>query len=144
MSEAPLQSLIEDALELEELDVNMFRSRNALWVPIGSRGVFGGQVLGQALMACTKTVPDPFVVHSLHSYFLLAGDPQLPLLFQVESTRDGRSYITRTVRARQRGKCIFTMTVSFQRPEPYEFEHQLAPPAAPRPETLASEEDRLN
>lgn len=82
----------------------------------GARGVFGGQVLGQALKAATETVPSPLLVHSLHSYFLLPGDNSLPVIYQVLRTRDGRSFCTRIVQARQRGKTIFILMASFQRP----------------------------
>ena len=120
----------------------MYRSRQ-LWVPPGSRGVFGGQVLGQALVAATKTAPDSFVVHSLHSYFLLPGDVSRPIIYRVGRPRDGSSFVTRSVEARQKGKVMFKMMVSFQRPEVFDLEHQYPMPSAPPPETLESEEDKL-
>ncbi|KAI3631338.1 hypothetical protein MIR68_010828 [Amoeboaphelidium protococcarum] len=138
-----LQTLIGDALELEDIDVNLYRSKNKLWVPIGSHGVFGGQVLGQALVAANRSVPDPFVVHSLHSHFLLPGDPKVPIVFHVAESRDGKSFITRSVEAKQNGRAILIMTASFQRPEAFELEHQKPPPQAPPPQDVKSEEDRL-
>lgn len=71
-----------------ELDTDLYRSKN-LWRPNGARGVFGGQVVGQSLMAATRTVPSAFTVHSLHSYFLLPGDPDRPILYRVNRVRDG-------------------------------------------------------
>ena len=98
----------------------------------GWRRVFGGQVLAQALVAAERTVPgrDP---HSLHAYFLLGGDPHEPILFEVERLRDGRSFTTRRVVARQKGEAIFVMVASFHEQEPG-FDHALAPPEAPAPE----------
>jgi acyl-CoA thioesterase II len=98
----------------------------------GWRRVFGGQVLAQALVAAERTVSgrDP---HSLHAYFLLGGDPHEPILFEVERVRDGRSFTTRRVVARQRREAIFVMTASFHEQEPG-FDHAAPPPAAPAPE----------
>ena len=98
----------------------------------GWRRVFGGQVLAQALVAAERTVAgrDP---HSLHAYFLLGGDPHEPILFEVERVRDGRSFTTRRVVARQKGEAIFVMTASFHVQEPG-FDHAAPPPPAPAPE----------
>lgn len=120
-----------------------FSSRQ-LWRPPGSRGVFGGDVIGQALVAATKTVPESFVVNSFHSYFMLAGDVNRTIEYLVDRTRDGRSFVTRTVDASQNGKTIFKMIASFQIPEKFELEHQLPmPDDVPLPESLDSEEDKL-
>ncbi len=99
---------------------------------IGWRRVYGGQVLAQALVAAERTVAgrDP---HSLHAYFLLGGDPHEPILFEVERLRDGRSFTTRRVVARQKGEAIFIMVASFHARETG-FDHAAPPPAAPAPE----------
>ena len=98
----------------------------------GWRRVYGGQVLAQALVAAERAVAgrDP---HSLHAYFLLGGDPHEPILFEVERLRDGRSFTTRRVVARQKGEAIFVMVASFHAQEPG-FDHAAPPPAAPAPE----------
>ena len=98
----------------------------------GWRRVFGGQVLAQALVAAERTVTgrDP---HSLHAYFILGGDPREPIAFEVERVRDGRSFTTRRIVARQKGEAIFVMTASFHAAEPG-FDHATPPPEAPAPE----------
>jgi len=128
------------------VDTDLFRSLR-LWIPAGARGVFGGQVIAQASLAAAKTVPEEQKMHSLHSYFILAGNPDLPILYQVERIRDGKSYATRTVQAKQRGRTIFTITCSFHRPEPMQ-PHHLGPDhldvtKLTPPEQLKSEEDRI-
>jgi len=95
--------------------------------------IFGGQVAGQALMAAARTVQPPFSAHSLHSYFLLPGDTAVPIVYDVERMRDGRSFSTRRVVARQHGRPIYFMTVSFQVPEDG-FDHQDAMPDVPSPD----------
>ncbi|GJC82818.1 acyl-CoA thioesterase II [Colletotrichum tofieldiae] len=99
----PNKAPIENVLEVTELAL----------APPGARGIFGGAVIAQCLASAQKTVPNDFFVHSCHCYFLLAGSSEIPILFHVERVRDGRSFATRTVQARQRGRCIFTTTVSF-------------------------------
>jgi acyl-CoA thioesterase-2 len=94
--------------------------------------VFGGQVLGQALLAASRTVPDGRPVHSLHAYFLLPGDPAVPIVYDVEDLRDGRSFSARRVAARQHGRHIFYLTASFQVEEPG-LEHQDVMPVVPDP-----------
>lgn len=97
--------------------------KRELWHPPGARGVYGGAVIAQCLAAAQLTVPPPspgnnnaiFLIHSMHCYFVLAGDASIPILYHVERVREGRSFLTRTVQARQRGKCIFTTTASFMR-----------------------------
>ena len=99
-------------LDLEYLDVDLFRGRQ----PDSERQrVYGGQVAAQALVAAVRTVDPDFHVHSLHSYFLLPGDYEVPIIYDVERVRDGRSFVTRRVSARQHGKVIYYQTVSFQR-----------------------------
>ena len=112
-----------DLLDLETLEDNVFRGRNPpeSW-PFRTR-VFGGQVLAQALVAAQRTVD--IAAHSMHAYFLLAGDPSLPILYEVERVRDGRSFATRRTVAIQHGRPIFIMSVSFHREEPG-LDHQLA------------------
>jgi len=127
-----------DLLDLEELEVNIFRGRSP---QEGWQRVFGGQVLGQALVAATRTVEEERVAHSLHGYFLRPGDPTVPILYDVDRIRDGKSFTTRRVVAIQRGRAIFNMSVSFQREE-RGLEHQLDMPQTPAPEKLPSFEER--
>ncbi|MCS6947381.1 MAG: acyl-CoA thioesterase II, partial [Steroidobacteraceae bacterium] len=117
--------------ELERLEVNLFRGASR---DIGSPQVFGGQVLGQALMAAYATV-DARVVHSLHCYFLRRGDFNLPIVYQVDRSRDGGSFSSRRVIGIQNGEQIFTFAASFQAPE-QGFEHQHPTPDVPPPESL--------
>ncbi|MEW6272901.1 MAG: acyl-CoA thioesterase II [Thermodesulfobacteriota bacterium] len=125
-----LDRLIE-LLDLEELEVNIFRGRS----PQENRQrVFGGQVAGQALVAAGRTVEDR-VVHSLHAYFLRPGDPTIPILYEVDRIRDGHSFTTRRVVAIQRGRAIFHLSASFQKVESGPI-HQLPMPAAPDPSAL--------
>jgi len=130
-------------LELEEIDTDLYRTKpETLWRPIGARGVYGGQVIGQALVAATKTVPESYIVHSLHSYFLLPGNYEIPILYRVDRLRDGKSFMTRSVVASQKGKAIFTCQISFQVQESG-FDYQIKMPDAPTPDTLLSEQDRI-
>lgn len=100
--------------------------------------VFGGQVLGQALMAAGADVPEGRAPHSLHGYFLRPGDPSTPIDYDVEVLRDGRSFSTRSVVARQHGRAIFQSTASFQIHERSSIEHQDAMPDVPWPDDLPS------
>ena len=126
-------------LDLEELELNLFRGRT----PKEDRvRVFGGQVAGQALVAAGRTVEDGLVTHSLHSYFLRPGDPSVPIVYQVERLRDGKSFTTRRVTAIQHGQPIFNLSASFQRPEEG-IEHQLDMPESPPPETLLHFRERV-
>lgn len=136
-----MTSPIEATLDVEEIDVDLYRSKS-LWKPPGARGVFGGQVLGLALVAASRTVSKDFLVHSLHTYFLLPGNNEIPILYRVQNYRDGSTFATRAVHATQNGKVIFLMSVSFQKPEEG-LEFQFKMPSAPPPEKLANEEDRL-
>ncbi len=124
-------------LDLERIEVNIFRgvSPEDSW-----QRVFGGQVIGQALVAATRTVDDR-VCHSLHAYFLRPGDPKVPILYEVERIRDGKSFTTRRVKAIQHGKAIFSLSASFQVIEPG-FEHSAEMPTVPDPESLPTEEER--
>ncbi|KAF9133003.1 Acyl-CoA thioesterase 8 [Mortierella sp. GBA39] len=136
-------TIIETMLDLEEIDKDLYRSKK-LWVPMGARGVFGGNVVGQALVAATNTVSTDFSVHSLHSYFLLPGDHTTPILYHVERVRDGKSYCTRTVTAKQRGKNIFVCTASYQVPRPGAPSHQYPMPNVPHHSTLSSQEELIH
>ena len=102
---------------------------------MGWKRVFGGQVIAQALIAAQRSV-DERAPHSLHAYFILAGDPSEPIAYDVERVRDGRSFATRRVVARQRGEVIFFMSASFQREEESTLEHAFPAPPAPRPEEV--------
>ncbi len=119
-------------LRLERLEDNLFRGESR---DIGTRQVFGGQVLGQALSAAQQTVADDRVAHSLHAYFLRAGDIEKPIIFNVERTRDGGSFSVRRVIAIQHGQPIFNFSASFQIDEPG-VEHQLPMPSVPMPADL--------
>ena len=129
----PLQDLIT-LLDLETIEVNIFRGQS----PDENRQrVFGGQVAGQALVAAARTIDEPGrMVHSLHAYFLRSGDPGVPILYEVDRIRDGKSFSTRRVVAIQHGKAIFNVQASFQKPEPG-LEHQIAMPTdVPDPDSL--------
>ncbi len=126
----PATQQLVDLLDLEYLDVGLFRGRQPDSV---RQRVYGGQVAAQALVAAARTVEDEFAVHSLHSYFLLPGDYQVPIIYDVEQIRDGRSFATRRVMARQHGRPIYYQTVNFQRPEDG-YDHQDTMPAVGTPE----------
>jgi acyl-CoA thioesterase-2 len=130
-----LKSLIE-LLDLEELELNLFRGRSP---QERSQRVFGGQVVGQALVAATRTV-EGRISHSLKGDFLRPGDPKTPIIYEVDRIRDGKSFTTRRVVAIQHGKAIFSMSVSFQ-VEETGLEHQLPMPSVPGPESLPDPEE---
>ncbi len=123
-------------LDLEQLEQNLFRGNSP---QDGWQRVFGGQVIGQALVAAERTVDDR-VAHSLHAYFMRPGDPSVPIIYEVDRIRDGKSFNTRRVVATQHGAAIFTMGVSFHLEEPG-FEHQMEMPDVPGPEDLPSLND---
>ncbi|MGD0148491.1 MAG: acyl-CoA thioesterase II [Xanthobacteraceae bacterium] len=128
-----------DILDLEPLEVNLFRGRSpqSRW-----QRVFGGQVIGQALVAACRTVEDVTArpPHSLHAYFLLGGDPKVPIIYEVDRIRDGKSFTTRNVKAIQHGHAIFSMSVSFHLSEPG-LSHQVKMPDVPKPDELPSDEE---
>lgn len=132
----PVQELIA-LLDLEPIEVNIFRGISP---QDRSQRVFGGQVLGQALVAASRTVENR-LAHSLHAYFLLPGDPKVPILYEVDRSRDGKSFSSRRVVAIQHGRPIFHMSVSFDVAEQDQLEHQIDAPKVPRPDELPSEED---
>ena len=119
-------------LDLERLEINLFRGLSR---DIGSPQVFGGQVLGQALMAASRTVEPERAVHSLHSYFLRRGDFDAPIVYEVDRSRDGASFTNRRVVAIQHGQQIFHLSASFQLPEDGP-DHQVEAPAVTPPEEL--------
>jgi acyl-CoA thioesterase II len=133
-----IQDVVE-ILDLEQLEVNLFRGRSpqSRW-----QRVFGGQVIGQALVAACRTVADVVTrpPHSLHAYFLLGGDPKVPIIYEVDRIRDGKSFTTRRVMAIQHGRAIFSMSVSFHVQEEG-WSHQFEMPDVPRPDALPSESE---
>lgn len=139
VSQTAVDDLIK-LLDLEPIEVNLFRGNS----PEEDRQrVFGGQVAGQALVAAARTLDDPSrSIHSLHAYFLRPGDPSVPILYEVDRIRDGRSFTTRRVVAIQHGKAIFNLSASFQVAEEG-LEHAFDRPDAPDPETLPDRRERL-
>lgn len=155
----PTKSAIENVLELTALSAiapvseretavlpsirslansnkDLFTNTRPLWHPPGARGIYGGAVIAQCLAAAQRTVPSHFTVHSMHCYFVLAGDSGIPIIYHVENVREGKSFATRTVQARQRGRAIFTTTMSFMREGSGGkklVEHEAAMPDVPGP-----------
>jgi acyl-CoA thioesterase II len=123
-------------LDLEQIEVNLFRGQSP---KSGWQRVFGGQVIGQSLVAARRTV-DGRHPHSLHGYFMRPGDPKVPIIYEVDRIRDGKSFTTRRVVAVQHGQAIFAMSASFQVDEGG-FEHQAVMPDVPGPDELPSEDD---
>lgn len=123
-------------LDLEQLENNIFRGNSP---QAGWQRVFGGQVIGQALVAATRTVPPERSVHSLHCYFVRPGDPTVPIVYEVKHIRDGGSFTTRYVEAIQHGQTIFTLMSSFHLDEPG-LRHQPPMPVVPPPEETVPEE----
>ena len=132
MSNVKLESLFE----MEKIEQGLYRGQS--W-DLGFPALYGGQVLGQSIAAAYKTVEEGRIIHSLHSYFLLPGDAQKPVIYDIENVRDGRSFSSRRVKAIQNGRTIFDMTASFQCPEPglsYQF---AVVPEVPPPEDVAQD-----
>src|SRR5919205_3977403 len=129
-----MSSAISDVLsilDLEPLEVNLFRGRSP---QVGWQRVFGGQVIGQALVAASRTV-EGRQPHSMHAYFLVGGDPKVPIIYEVDRIRDGKSFTTRRVVAIQHGQAIFVLAASFQLIE-VGLEHADEMPEVPPPELL--------
>lgn len=126
-----------DLLDLEQIEENLYRGQSS---SIGSKRVFGGQVLAQAMFAALQTVPKDRLPHSFHAYFILPGDIERPIIFQVDRIRDGGSFTTRRVQAIQNGQAIFLMAVSFQL-EQDGFDHHINMPNVTPPEKLVSWEE---
>jgi acyl-CoA thioesterase-2 len=133
-----VDGLIE-LLDLERLEDNLFRGVSPALSPVR---VFGGQVAAQALVALGRTVPAERRVHSLHAYFIRPGDPRIPIVYEVDRIRDGRSFTTRRAIAIQRGNPIFAMSASFQVDEPG-VDHGLPMPDVPEPESLPTWAERI-
>ncbi len=135
----PVLERLVALLDLERIEENIFRGVS----PADSTvRVFGGQVAGQALVAAGRTVPAERRVHSLHAYFIRPGDPSIPIVYEVDRIRDGRSFTTRRVLAIQRGKAIFSLSASFQVDEPG-IDHAEPMPDVPSPESLPTYGDLM-
>lgn len=132
-----VEELLE-ILDLETLEHNLFRGHNP---NTGWKRVFGGQVIAQALMAAQRTVDASRPVHSLHGYFMLGGDPKIPIIYEVDRIRDGGSFTTRRVVAIQHGHAIFSMSASFQREE-IGLNYQAPMPVQPDPESIVGDRER--
>jgi acyl-CoA thioesterase-2 len=135
MSENVVTELVS-LLTLERLEENLFRGQSR---DIGTKYVFGGQVLGQSLSAAQQTVDTNRAVHSIHAYFLRAGDINAPIVFDVDRSRDGHSFSVRRVTAIQHGQPILVFAASFQKSEPG-LEHQSHMPEVPQPEDIPLQE----
>jgi acyl-CoA thioesterase-2 len=133
----PAMGVLLATLDLERIEENLFRGQSP---QVGWQRVFGGQVIGQALVASTRTVGAGRYVHSLHAYFVRPGDPSVPIVYDVERIRDGATFATRRIVAMQHGKAIFFMTASFHDDEDG-FEHQIPMPDVPQPEDLLGEQE---
>ncbi len=137
--QAVLDGLVE-LLDLEQLEVNLFRGVSP---PQSPTRVFGGQVAGQALVAAGRTVPEDREVHSLHAYFIRPGDPRVPIVYEAERVRDGRSFTTRRVLAIQHGEAIFSLSASFQLPQEGMEHTEPAPLDVPAPLSLPDLGERV-
>lgn len=126
-------------LDIERLELDLFRGQSP--DERASQRVFGGQVIAQSLVAAYRTVPEDRICHSLHAYFIRPGDPKVPIIYQVDHSRDGGSFTTRRVVAIQHGKQIFNMAASFQTDED-SWEHQHTMPDVPGPEGLKDLRER--
>ncbi|KAI6074058.1 Acyl-coenzyme A thioesterase 8 [Aix galericulata] len=134
-------ALSDTVLGLERLDTDLFRGRHH-WVP-ATRRLFGGQIVGQALVAAAHAVSREEQLHSLHCYFVRAGDPAVPVLYQVERTRSGKSFSVRSVKAIQHGQPILICQASFQLSQHSPLQHQFTMPAVPPPEELLTQEELI-
>jgi len=139
------EAILARSVHLDEVDTDVFcASKDDLWTPPGARGIFGGQTICQTLLAAIQSVESQYHVHSFHGYFLLAGDSDRNLVFHVFRIRDGKSFATRTVEARQQNKAVFTATIQFHVPEPsFGLELQESIPAVVPPDNLPSDRDIL-
>ncbi|MDQ3406323.1 MAG: acyl-CoA thioesterase II [Actinomycetota bacterium] len=135
----PVLDRLVALLDLERIEENIFRGVSPKHSPVR---VFGGQVAGQALVAAGRTVPPERGVHSLHAYFIRGGDPSVPIVYDVDRIRDGRSFTTRRVVAIQHGKAIFSLSASFQSVEKG-VSHAEKMPSVPDPETLPTHGELL-
>ncbi len=131
----PVLRNILDILDVEELERNLYRGQNHQ-----TEHVFGGQVLAQSIAAAYRTVDEPHALHSIHAYFIRAGDWNIPIIYEVDRIRDGRSFTTRRVIAIQHGRAIFDMALSFHKPEPG-INHAVPMPDVPPPEALRGDRE---
>jgi acyl-CoA thioesterase-2 len=131
----PVLRNILDILDVEELERNLYRGQNHQ-----TEHVFGGQVLAQAIAAAHRTVDEPHGLHSIHSYFIRAGDWNVPIIYEVDRIRDGKSFTTRRVIAIQHGRAIFDMALSFHKQEPG-ISHAVPMPDVPPPEALRGDRE---
>jgi len=141
----PEEAILQRSIQMEEVDSDVFiAAKEDLWKPPGQPGVFGGQTLSQSLHAALLTIEEGLVVHSFHGYFLMAGDTARNIVFHVRRMRDGKSFATRLVEARQRGQVIFISTIQFHRPEPSNgLEVAAEMPNVAGPDGLTSNRDVL-
>ncbi len=130
-------STLIDNIDLEKIDINIFRGET---VDAAREQVYGGHVLAQAVNAAGRTVARPLVLHSLHAYFLREGDEDLPIIYEVDRIRDGRTFTTRRVVAIQLGRPIFNVSLSYQLPAESGIEHTIAMPEVEGPEKLINDE----
>jgi acyl-CoA thioesterase-2 len=135
----PVLDRLVALLDLERIEENFFRGVSPAHSTVR---VFGGQVAGQALVAAGRTVPAERKVHSLHAYFIRGGDPSVPIVYEVDRIRDGRSFTTRRVIGIQHGKAIFALSASFQTPE-LGIDHAEAMPDVPPPDELPSRQESI-
>ncbi|KRX88819.1 Acyl-coenzyme A thioesterase 8 [Trichinella pseudospiralis] len=134
------KKLVETFLDLEQIEINLFRSKHLIPGIPDSPRVYGGQIIGQALTAAQLTTSDNFHPHSLHCYFLSGADKNLPLVYHVDKIRDGRSFCNRFVKAVQNGVAVFTSEISFHKEEAESINHQTQMPDVPSPDELDSVE----
>ncbi|XP_046360372.2 acyl-coenzyme A thioesterase 8-like [Haliotis rufescens] len=140
-SEPDLDDFLKKSfLNLDKIDENIYRSTYLLH-PKYTKSVFGGQLIGQALVAAAKTVPESQFAHSLHCYFLQGGSGDRPVVYYVDRTRDGKTYCSRTVKAIQRGKAVLTMQTSFKKEETDPYRHQFKMPKTVGPDNLLNTMD---
>ncbi|PVU95443.1 hypothetical protein BB559_002736 [Furculomyces boomerangus] len=139
------RSLVTEAIGIDKINSHIFRSKELL-IMHGSKGVYGGQIVGQALLAASQTIDPKYHVNSLHSYFTFPGDNRIPIYYHVEEIRNGRMFSSRIVHAKQNNKIIFSMTCSFQVPMESNLVHQNVMPIVQAPENypqkLSSEGNR--
>ncbi len=126
-----------DNIELEKIDINIFRGKTI----DEARGcVYGGQVLAQSINAASRTVSSPFILHSAHAYFLREGDEDLPVIYEVDRIRDGKTFVTRRVVAIQHGRPIFNVSLSYQLQESALIQHQTEMPDVVSPDKIINDE----
>ena len=140
-AEIKFSDLMVQLLDLETIEKDIFRSKMT-WQPAGARGVFGGNVCGQALVAARRTVEDQrYEIHSLHSYFLRPGNNEKPILYRVQRTRDGKNFATRSVEGVQDGHVIYSCFVSFQVRMDSALDFHAKMPTRPAPSTAEPRND---